>query len=167
MFFKDREISKVSLLTVEQIQEGMHLREADGSIGVVSKWKVVPGAKDMYNLEVAKDHTFTVGQGQYIVHNCKIPHLPENPDDLLKAGWEETSHPSAAAKGHRSFTNPETSQKMRFDKGKPGEPGWEGRDHYHVENPNHTNRHDQCLDKNGNPVGNHSIPSHLEPDRGP
>ena len=50
----------------------MHLREADGSIGVVSRWKVVAGAKDMYNLEVEKDHTFTVGQGQYIVHNCGI-----------------------------------------------------------------------------------------------
>ena len=62
-----------SSLTVEQIQEGMHLREADGSIGVVSRWKVVPGAKDMYNLEVEKDHTFTVGQGQYIVHNCAQP----------------------------------------------------------------------------------------------
>jgi len=32
-------------------------------------WKVVLGVKAMYNLEVAQDHTFTVGVGQWVVHN--------------------------------------------------------------------------------------------------
>jgi hypothetical protein len=27
----------------------------------------------MYNLEVAQDHTFTVGVGQWVVHNCANP----------------------------------------------------------------------------------------------
>jgi len=29
----------------------------------------VPGNRMMYNLEVAHDHTFMVGEGQWIVHN--------------------------------------------------------------------------------------------------
>jgi Bacterial toxin 30 len=27
----------------------------------------------MYNLEIAQDHTFTVGEGEWIVHNCAVP----------------------------------------------------------------------------------------------
>lgn len=42
---------------------------ADGRYGVITGYKVVPGAKVMYNLEVAQDHTFTVGVGQWVVHN--------------------------------------------------------------------------------------------------
>jgi filamentous hemagglutinin len=30
----------------------------------------------MYNLEVAQDHTFTVGAGQWVVHNA-CPHIPD------------------------------------------------------------------------------------------
>jgi len=30
---------------------------------------VVPGTMTMYNLEVTNDHTFTVGTGQWVVHN--------------------------------------------------------------------------------------------------
>ena len=44
--------------------------EANGEAGVITGWKVVPGVKVMYNLEVAQDHTFTVGVGQWVVHNC-------------------------------------------------------------------------------------------------
>ncbi len=57
-------------LPVSQIKVGMHMLRADGKIGVITGWKVVPGAKTMYNLEVAQDHTFTVGSGQWVVHNC-------------------------------------------------------------------------------------------------
>jgi len=54
---------------VSQITLGMHILEADGQYGVVIGWKVVPGTRMMYNLEVAQDHTFTVGMGQWVVHN--------------------------------------------------------------------------------------------------
>src|SRR5260221_1628062 len=57
-------------LPVGQIKLGMHLLRADGRVGVVTWWKVVPGTKTMYNLEVAQDHTFTVGVGQWVVHNA-------------------------------------------------------------------------------------------------
>jgi RHS repeat-associated protein len=56
-------------LPVGQIKLGMHVVEADGQRGVVSGWKVVPGVKTMYNLEVAQDHTFVVGVGMWVVHN--------------------------------------------------------------------------------------------------
>ncbi|MDQ2886971.1 MAG: polymorphic toxin-type HINT domain-containing protein [Chloroflexota bacterium] len=57
-------------LPVGHITLGMHVVEADGQVGVITGWKVVPGVKTMYNLEVAQDHTFTVGAGQWVVHNC-------------------------------------------------------------------------------------------------
>jgi hypothetical protein len=40
-------------LPVAQIKLGMHVVEANGQVGVISGWKVVPGVKVMYNLEVA------------------------------------------------------------------------------------------------------------------
>ena len=57
-------------LEVGQIKLGMHVLRADGTYGVVTGWQVVPGTRAMYNLEVAHDHTFTVGVGQWVVHNC-------------------------------------------------------------------------------------------------
>ncbi len=48
---------------------GMHILRADGGVGIIIGWKIVPGTMVMYNLEVAHDHTFTVGDGQWIVHN--------------------------------------------------------------------------------------------------
>ena len=89
--------------------------------------------------------------------------LPKNPDDLLDRGYEETSHPQAAANGHRTFENPTTGDKVRFDQGTPREPGYEGVDHYHRYNPNSTGKMDQYLDSNGNPVPRGSGPSHLIP----
>jgi len=57
-------------LPVGQMVVGMHVERADGNVGVVTGWLLVAGTQTMYNLEVASDHTFTVGDGQWIVHNC-------------------------------------------------------------------------------------------------
>src|SRR5579883_956446 len=54
---------------VSQLKPGMHVRQADGSYGVVTKLVIVPGAMWMYNLTVAQDHTYTVGTARWIVHN--------------------------------------------------------------------------------------------------
>ncbi len=59
-------------LPVGQIKLGMHVLRADGTYGVVTGWKVVAGSMTMYNLEVAQDHTFTVGAGEWVVHNCDL-----------------------------------------------------------------------------------------------
>jgi len=68
---------------VGQLKLGMHVLRADGRYGVVTGYKVVPGAKVMYNLEVAQDHTFTVGVGQFVVHNsatCGGEQVNANPN---------------------------------------------------------------------------------------
>ncbi len=65
-------------LPVGQITLGMHVLRANGTYGVVTGWKVVPGASVMYNLEVEQDHTFTVGDGQWVVHNDCGPDLRNN-----------------------------------------------------------------------------------------
>jgi hypothetical protein len=50
---------------VSQITLGMHVLNAHGSVGVVTGWKAVAGTQVMYNLEVAQDHTYTVGAGEW------------------------------------------------------------------------------------------------------
>ncbi len=57
-------------IPVKQFRVGMHIISANGRIGTITKWKSIPGAMNMYNLEVASDHTYTVGDGNWIVHNC-------------------------------------------------------------------------------------------------
>ena len=62
-----------------QLRVGMHVLRADGTYGVVTGWQVVPGTQLMYNLEVSLDHTFTVGDGQFVVHNeCDSQELRKN-----------------------------------------------------------------------------------------
>jgi len=87
--------------------------------------------------------------------------LPSNADDLLKQGYKEFSHPDAAKAGHRTFENPTTRDKLRFDQGKPDKPGYEGKDHYHRYNPNATGKKDMYLDKSGIPCARGSDASHL------
>ena len=52
---------------------------------------------------------------------------------------------------------------MEYDKGKPGELGHKGHDHYHRPNPNSTGDKDKYLDGKGNPVPKGSDASHLYP----
>jgi RHS repeat-associated protein len=89
--------------------------------------------------------------------------LPANPDALKEEGYHDTSHPEASAAGHRTFENPQTGDKVRFDQGKPGAPGHEGTDHYHRYNPKATGKGDQYLDATGKPVPRGSDASHLKP----
>lgn len=89
--------------------------------------------------------------------------LPTDPDELLERGYKETSHPEAAEAGHRTFENPASGDKVRFDKGKPGRPGHEGKDHYHRPNPKATGKQDEYLDAGGKPVRRGHEDSHLYP----
>ena len=89
--------------------------------------------------------------------------LPKNPDDLLKDGWIETTHPNAAVSGRRTFEDPRTGEKLSFDKGRAGEPGFRGSDHYHRANPDGTSKRDEYLDVHGNPTPDGSKRSHILP----
>ncbi|TKD02443.1 PAAR-like domain-containing protein [Polyangium fumosum] len=92
--------------------------------------------------------------------------LPADPDDLVKkGGWKEVTHPQM--KNRREFEDPATGSKVAFDKGVPGKPGWEGKDHYHMYNPNSTGKKDLYLDINGNPVSKNNNASHIPVGTGP
>src|SRR5712692_7147639 len=83
-------------LPVGRIKLGMHLLRGDGRVGVVTGWKVVPGTKVMYNLEVAQDHTYTVGAGQWVVHNSCYD-LAEEAFRLLQEKLQKGEDVSAVA----------------------------------------------------------------------
>lgn len=90
--------------------------------------------------------------------------LPSNPDELLDdPNWEEISHPEAKAKGHRIFENKTTGETLRHDEAKPGKDGHRGESHWHRDNPNSTNKFDEYLDAQGNPVPDGHSDSHLYP----
>lgn len=76
LYFLTTPTSNHPFLTLEEnflpagkLTAGLHIRRADGSIGIVTQVKRIIGTQIMYNLEVANDHTFTVGSGSWIVHN--------------------------------------------------------------------------------------------------
>jgi hypothetical protein len=48
----------------------------------------------MYNLEVAQDHTFVVGMGMWVVHNC---------GDALLENIRQSWHPGTYASAEESF----------------------------------------------------------------
>jgi len=56
---------------------------------VITGWQVVPGSATMYNLEVAQDHTYTVGDGLWVVHNSgacnNVSSLINTDNRLVKA----------------------------------------------------------------------------------
>ncbi len=65
---------------VSQLRVGMHVINASDGIGTITMLKAVPGAMTMYNLEVAQDHTYTVGKGEWIIHNCGVGPVGSNED---------------------------------------------------------------------------------------
>ena len=52
------------------LESGDLVWQADGTTGVVQAVEVVPVEQQMYNLTVAVAHTFFVGDGEWLVHNC-------------------------------------------------------------------------------------------------
>ncbi|WP_259392312.1 hypothetical protein [Paenibacillus thiaminolyticus] len=90
--------------------------------------------------------------------------LPKDPKELINNGWKDTT-PEGMAKNtsSREYIDPVTGMKVRFDPGKPGANGFEGKDHYHIHNPNSTGKNDYYLDVKGNPVAKGSKASHIIP----
>jgi hypothetical protein len=76
---------------------------------------------------------------------------------------EVTNMTYRANTSNRRYKDTQTGVKFEFHPAQPGKSGWQGRDHYHVENPNKKGKFDKYLDKNGNPCPKNSKPSHLTP----
>ncbi len=88
---------------------------------------------------------------------------PQNPAEL-GSEWEEITSSKNKTGNYREFKNKENENDIiRFDKGKPGKSGYEGKDHWHRLNPFSKNRHDKYLDDKGNPVEKGSPESHILP----
>jgi RHS repeat-associated protein len=69
-----------------QLTTGLHVIREDGSTAVVVREHVVPGAAAMWNLTVSQIHTYAVGVGQYVVHNCGLGKQAEGEADRLYQG---------------------------------------------------------------------------------
>lgn len=67
-----------------QLQPGEAVVTLNGSSGTVAWVHTVPGQADMYNLTVANDHTYAVGDGQWVVHNTCGGHVTG--EDLYASG---------------------------------------------------------------------------------
>jgi RHS repeat-associated protein len=52
------------------LRVGEPVVRGDGTTAVVALVQVVPGAGTMYDLEISHIHTFEVGVGRWVVHNC-------------------------------------------------------------------------------------------------
>ncbi len=85
---------------------------------------------------------------------------PVRPEQLGDT-WKETTSNENKSGNHKEYSNTETGEKVRFDKGVSGAKGYEGKDHYHRYNPKSTGKKDKYLDKNGNPCKQGSKASHI------
>jgi hypothetical protein len=89
----------------------MHVLRLDGTSGVVQSVLVLEQPARMYNLSVAEAHTFFVGEGEWLVHNCanRIPNpfgrrgspahvkrIAEAETRLARRGWTTISGGSLA-----------------------------------------------------------------------
>ena len=83
---------------------------------------------------------------------------------LIKNGWKGVT-PEGMAKNtsSREYIEPETGIRVRFDLGKPGANGFEGKDHYHIYNRDGSTKADYYLDVNSNPVAKGLRASHILP----
>jgi RHS repeat-associated protein len=93
----------------EDLQTGDRVRQADGTTGIVWLQWNVHKTQEMYNLTVDTAHTFFVGDGQWLVHNCsaKTPNFDDL--DTIKPG--PYADKSIAARGpDRDFKDWERAQ---------------------------------------------------------
>ena len=90
--------------------------------------------------------------------------LPEDPNELLKQGWKDVTHP-LKRKYHKggTFKNTSTGQEVNFDYGNDNKGGFQNKNHYHWLNLGDDN--DKFLYKNkyGNKCKKNSEESHILP----
>ena len=92
----------------------------------------------------------------------------KSPQQLIEEGWKDVTNPQMAENTtSRELYDYKSGLKVRFDKGVNNAKGFEAVDHYHVINPNYTNKKvDYYLDIDGKPVGKGSKSSHIVINKG-
>ena len=86
-------------LVAGKLQVGEPVREADGATAIVVRLHVVPGAASMWDLTVSNIHTFAVGDGAFVVHNCGDARDPNG------IGFTQDSISSKHGDGHTVENN--------------------------------------------------------------
>ena len=89
-----------------------------------------------------------------------IANLPPKPNKDFHKNWEEVTDPRSKGNSEVYRSN-ENGLIITFDPAQKGAPGFRGKDHYHIHNPNSTGKKDMYLDKDGNPVPKGSKASHV------
>jgi RHS repeat-associated protein len=63
---------------------GDQVQQLDGTTATVVALQVLTGIQDMYDLTVSNVHTFAVGNGQFVVHNCNNETLAKSATAISK-----------------------------------------------------------------------------------
>lgn len=110
-----------------------------------------------------KSGVFPKTKGDIIDLILNLPFFPD--EDFLK-NWDDITHPEAKKNTQsRQYRHQKTGLEVRFDPAQEGKPGFAGKNHYHVLNPDRTGKKDAYLDTGANPVPKGSDPSHIIPKR--
>ncbi len=95
-------------------------------------------------------------------------YLPEDPNALLKKGWDETTHPNNKTGKHRDFQRKSSKQTVRYDD-KTNKKGRVEDEHYHWNNASSIqgmrslSNDKKYIDRYGNVCAKGSPESHLAP----
>ena len=93
-----------------------------------------------------------------------IKKLPPAPTQAWLQDWKEFIIEKAIGRtDKKEFYHEKTKLRVRFDPAKEGASGFEGKDHWHIYNPNMHSKKDRYFDKNGNIVKEGSGSSHIIP----
>ncbi|MCB2262170.1 MAG: hypothetical protein LGR52_04420 [Candidatus Thiosymbion ectosymbiont of Robbea hypermnestra] len=131
---------------VDELNEGFNgFSTGDAGIFNADEVKESTSPTARKGIELAMDYNNYDGKGEEFV--------------LIKVFADKVSVIDA----HKKYRDPKTNDGVKSYKGKPNNPSWRERDHWHRHNPNKTGKDDAMLDKNGNPVPKYSKASYIEP----
>jgi RHS repeat-associated protein len=87
---------------------------ADGQLAVVVMIRVIPGTGIRYDLTVSQVHTFEVGYGQWVVHNCGDPPNYNN----TQANPDQSNPNEVAAAKYLATIRPDSEVELRDPSGR-------------------------------------------------
>ncbi|HPU42425.1 MAG TPA: polymorphic toxin-type HINT domain-containing protein, partial [Acetivibrio clariflavus] len=133
-------VKDVDFVEAGKLQVGDKLLDSKGNVLVVEdkKLEITDEPVKVYNFKVDDFHTYHVGNNGILVHNAN--NYLKDPNKLLENGWEDVT-PECIRKNTNSrilYYDPKTGTKVRFDLKAEEVPGYNGKDHYHIYNPNFT-----------------------------